>query len=159
MTKYHGINRGCMLAHSLYDTPINLTSSQDISEYYSVGHDHIETLTEPLVKPDSGSRDISFLFAGSGDGRNLFSAITSMAINGPHFGMVHFTVLDLKPASMARLLIFFSMMAQADDEISKEGPAAMDYFLAMAYLFSCQIIPPFVEVQLQSHIQELITKT
>ncbi|CEJ86330.1 hypothetical protein VHEMI04076 [[Torrubiella] hemipterigena] len=52
---------------------------QDVAEYYAVGHDHTETLTEPFGKTGGTEiPDISFFFAGSGDGRNLFSAITSM---------------------------------------------------------------------------------
>ena len=112
---------------------------------------------------DTVNQDISLFFAGSGDGRNVFSAITSLALTdsasrGSSFGKLHFTVLDVKPAAMARLLIFFNMMFQAESEVSRGLPNAMDYFLAMAYTFSCQIIPPKVESILQSNINELIKR-
>lgn len=128
-----------------------------------MGHDQVEVLTEPIGMTGTGRQDMSICFAGSGDGRNLFAAITAVACGEiekrrPSFKKVHFTVLDLKPAAMARLLILFNMMVQIDDQISNEGPRIADHFLAMAYIFSCQIIPPFVKAKLQSNISELIKK-
>ncbi|KJZ69859.1 hypothetical protein HIM_10759 [Hirsutella minnesotensis 3608] len=136
---------------------------QDVPEYYCVGHDQVEPLTEPLGMTGTGRPHISFFFAGSGDGRNLFSAITTMAcreaeMRRPCFRKLHFTVLDLKPAALARVLIFFNMMVRVDTKISEEVPNATDYFLAMAYIFSCQVIPPFVEAKLQRNIRELIKR-
>ncbi|KJZ70538.1 hypothetical protein HIM_10082 [Hirsutella minnesotensis 3608] len=136
---------------------------QDVPEYYCVGHDQVEPLTESFGTTGTERPDISFFFAGSGDGRNVFSGITSMAykeaeMRRPCFKNLHFTVLDLKPAALARMLIFFNMMVRVDSEISEEVPNAADYFLAMAYIFSCQIIPPFVEAKLQSNIRELIKR-
>ncbi|KAJ3534692.1 hypothetical protein NM208_g7439 [Fusarium decemcellulare] len=136
---------------------------QDIPEYYCVGHDKIEALTEPLGMSGAGRPDISFLFAGSGDGRNLFSTITSMAlkeaeVGRPYFSKLHFTILDLKPAALARVLILFNMMLQVDAEMSEQVPNAKDYFLTMAYIFGCQVIPPFVEDKLQSNITGLIKR-
>ncbi|KAG8417357.1 hypothetical protein J3458_004867 [Metarhizium acridum] len=117
-------------------------SMQDMPEYYCVGHDHIEELTEPLGMTGTRRRDISILFAGCGDGRNLFSAILSIAYKNaesrrPSLRKLHFTVLDLKPAALARLLIFFNMMEQVDTTISGLVPGAMDGYLTMAYVFSC----------------------
>ncbi|KAH8894481.1 hypothetical protein GQ53DRAFT_839555 [Thozetella sp. PMI_491] len=136
---------------------------QDIPEYYCVGHDAIEDLGEPLGLQDTVPSEISFLFAGSGDGRNLFSTITCMLVREVDrdvrtFSKMHATILDLKPAALARVLIIFNMMAQFDVELREGSPTATDCFLDMAYLFSCQIIPPFVEARLQSNIKELITK-
>ncbi|KAF5120465.1 hypothetical protein E5D57_013819 [Metarhizium anisopliae] len=79
-------------------------------------------------------------------------------MQSPLFRKLHFTVLDLKPAALARLLILFRMMVQVGTEISEEVPDAADCFLVMAYIFSCQVIPPFVEVKLQSSIRELIKR-
>lgn len=126
-----------------------------------MGHDQVEILTEKLGTLGNKTEDISFLFAGNGDGRNLFSAITTMLFrdtqkHNPPFEKAHFTILDLKPAALARVLIFFNMMADAVIGYSAKVPGVMDYFLAMAYLFSCQIIPPFVNAQLQVQIKELI---
>lgn len=107
--------------------------------------------------------DVSLFFAGSGDGRNIFSTITSMFLGeaktrGVSFRQLHFTVLDLKPASLARLLIFLTMMDRVGVESSVPNSKPTDCLVAMAYLFSCQVIPPFAEAELQSTIEVLIKK-
>lgn len=76
----------------------------------------------------------------------------------PCFKHLHFTIMDLKPAALARVLIFFHIMARIDTESVESGNNATDTCLAMAYLFCCQVIPPFAEEILQSSIKELIKK-
>lgn len=107
--------------------------------------------------------DISILFAGFGDGRNLFSALITIAcMDGESrlssLSKLHFTVLDLKVAALARLLIFFNMMERVDPAVPDDVSGAKDEYLAMAYLFGCQIIPPFAEAKLQSNIRQLIKR-
>ncbi|EJP61914.1 tetratricopeptide-like protein [Beauveria bassiana ARSEF 2860] len=67
-------------------------------------------------------------------------------------------MLDLKHASIAKALILFNMMHEIDKEMTTKGPHPTDYFLVMAYVFACQIIPPFVQKKLQSNIQDLIER-
>lgn len=134
-----------------------------ILEYFCVGHDRMDLLKEQFGTKGAGSPDISFLFAGSGDGRNVFSAIMGMmlreeATEGPCFGKLHFTLVDLKPAALARVLIFLYMMIRGETEVVQGDPRGDDCFLDMAYLFSCQIIPPWVEARLQTSISELIKR-
>ncbi|EFY95072.2 tetratricopeptide [Metarhizium robertsii ARSEF 23] len=95
---------------------------QDIAEYFCVGHDQLEMLTEPLGMTGDTRPDISILFAGFGDGRNLFSALITIAcMDGESrlssLSKLHFTVLDLKVAALARLLIFFNMMERVDPAV------------------------------------------
>ncbi|GAB0146017.1 hypothetical protein EsHS_00006429 [Epichloe bromicola] len=131
-------------------------------EYFCVGHDGLDFLTEQFGTKGAGRPDISFLFAGSGDGRNVFSAIMGLMLREdatePCFGNLHFTLVDLKPAALAKVLIFFDMMIRGETEVARGDPRGDDCFLDMAYLFSCQIIPPWVEARLQTSISELIKR-
>ncbi|KAM3459848.1 hypothetical protein NHJ6243_006480 [Beauveria neobassiana] len=67
-------------------------------------------------------------------------------------------MLDLKHASIAKVLILFNMMHEIDKEMTTKGPHPTDYFLVMACVFACQIIPPFVQKKLQSNIRDLIDR-
>ncbi|KAJ4159558.1 uncharacterized protein LMH87_008456 [Akanthomyces muscarius] len=42
--------------------------------------------------------------------------------------------------------------------MDEQGPHPTDYFFAMAYVFACQIIPPFVHAKLQNNIKDLIVR-
>lgn len=42
--------------------------------------------------------------------------------------------------------------------MDEKGLHPTDYFLAMAYVFACQIIPPFVQSKLQNNIEDLIAR-
>ncbi|KAG6008119.1 hypothetical protein E4U21_005001 [Claviceps maximensis] len=138
------------------------SSLQDIPEYFCVGHDDVDLFNEDFGEGKPGKNDLSFLFAGSGDGRNAFSAILNMyykelSTKGWCFGKLHLTLLDLKTAALARVLIFFSMMVECAAVKERRGVReAEDHVLDMAYLFSCHIIPPFVAARLQSTISRLI---
>ncbi|KID83991.1 tetratricopeptide [Metarhizium guizhouense ARSEF 977] len=153
-----------VLRRQLFDRiPRYKPCPQDIAEYFCVGHDQLEILTEPLGMTGNKRPDISILFAGFGDGHNLFSALITIAcMDGESrlssLSKLHFTVLDLKVAALARLLIFFNMMERVDPAVPDEVSGAKDEYLAMAYLFGCQIIPPFAEAKLQSNIRELIKR-
>lgn len=139
--------------------------SYNLPEYYPVGHDQTAVLQEPIGFGMTGKeiRDISMLFVGSGDSRHVFSAISSLAFrgeeNGPDsFKHLHVTMLDINPAALARALILFNMMYLLDTEVNEQGPHPTSYFPSMAYIFSCQIIPPFAYVHLQVSIKSLIKR-
>lgn len=85
--------------------------SRDIPEYYTVGHD----APEPLYTRDllaSGRDKISLLFGGIGDARNLFQTLIAIGDDArtgklPKELFFHLTVVDIKPAVIARDLLFF----------------------------------------------------
>ncbi|KAM3512042.1 hypothetical protein MY11210_004302 [Beauveria gryllotalpidicola] len=135
----------------------------NVAEYYPSGHDQAEMLREPFGIDKTGKvLDVSLLFAGCGDARNVYAALASMGVREDdserNFGNLHITMLDLKHAALAKALILFNMMHQIDKEMTTKGPHPTDYFLVMAYVFACQIIPPFVQAKLQSNIQDLIER-
>ncbi|QPH11568.1 hypothetical protein C2857_003367 [Epichloe festucae Fl1] len=138
-------------------------SIKALSEYFCMGHDAVDFFKDHFGTKGAGSPDVSFLFAGSGEGRHVFSAIFGLmlredATERPCFGKLHFTLVDLKPAALAKVLISFDMMIRGETELSQGDPRGHDYFLDMAYLFSCQIVPPWVEARLQTSIRELIKR-
>lgn len=106
--------------------------------------------------------DIPLLFSGCGDARNVYAALASIGLREDdserNFGSLHITMLDLKHAALAKALILFNMMHLVDEEMMTKGPHPTDYFLVMAYVFACQVIPPFVQKKLQSNIQDLIER-
>ncbi|KAM0738037.1 hypothetical protein ACQRIT_007513 [Beauveria bassiana] len=135
----------------------------NVAEYYPSGHDQAELLQEPLEIDKNGKRlDISLLSAGCGDARNVYAALASMGVREDdserNFGHLHITMLDLKHAAIAKTLILFNMMHEIDKEMTTKGPHPTDYFLVMANVFACQIIPPFVQKKLQSNIQDAIER-
>ncbi|KAM3430865.1 hypothetical protein MY4824_007438 [Beauveria thailandica] len=135
----------------------------NVAEYYASGHDDAELFQEPLGTDKNGNMlDISLLFAGCGDARNVYAALASIGLREDdserNFGNLHITMLDLKDAALAKALILFNMMHLVDEEMMTKGPHPTDYFLVMAYVFACQIIPPFVQKKLQSNIQNLIER-
>ncbi len=95
--------------------PLILLASANVAEYYPFGHDQVEYFTEVLGVDAKGNKyNVSMLFAGSGDARNVFAAITSMSFREDDktrsFGHLHITMLDLKHAALAKTLILLNMM-------------------------------------------------
>jgi tetratricopeptide (TPR) repeat protein len=87
---------------------------QSIPEYFTIGHD----MPEPLFSKDlleTGRKKISLLFGGIGDARHLLMSMFSIA--GEKSAMesdklFHFTIVDIKPAVIARDLLLFLMLWQ-----------------------------------------------
>lgn len=69
---------------------------------------------------------------------------------------LHFTLVDLKPASLARILIFLSLLSQLPLTESLGSPASEDATWVMSYLYIGHIVPPFVHEALSQAISDLI---
>ncbi|KAJ6782404.1 hypothetical protein PWT90_10097 [Aphanocladium album] len=137
----------------------------DVAEYFAMGHDQMDPQTESFLGVSAQDSDLSFFFAGSGDGTNVFNAILNVTHKGSEARrkvsrMLHITALDMKPTAIARLLIFFDLIFHVGVQISakrsKSAKVDHDGFVAIAYFFSCQIIPPFAAALIQGSIQGLI---
>ncbi|KAJ3495502.1 hypothetical protein NLG97_g3351 [Lecanicillium saksenae] len=120
---------------------------------------------EPFFDVTAQDSDISLFFAGCGDGRNVLNTIVNIASKEAASRrkvsrLVHITALDLKPATIARLLILLDLILQIGIESSmrqlKPGNADHDGFIAIAYLFSCQVIPPTAAGMCHDSISRLI---
>lgn len=135
---------------------------QNVAEYYPCGHDSAEALVEPFVVPNK-KLDVSFLFAGCGDGRNAYYAMAEMAAhdlqaNSAYFQKLHFTLLDLKPAALARVLILLSTLKEAEELVKQRDEEGINKYACAAYIFSCLTIPAFVHTRMQSTIKSIIQK-
>lgn len=80
-------------------------TSQDVPDYFGPGHDEPESLfTREL---DSSCREepvLSFMLCGVGDARHLFKTIRDYYNTRKNPSQkVHFTILDNKPAVLARV--------------------------------------------------------
>lgn len=119
--------------------------SQDVPDYFGPGHDDAESLfTRQLDSSCCEEPLVSFMLCGVGDARHLFKTIHdyyTMRKNPSQ--KVHFTILDHKPAVLARVLIFLSLMQEAGDPASDRCEASTS-LLPLAYLFCAQLLPPDV---------------
>lgn len=135
----------------------------DIPEYFGMGHDDVgELFSKKQVKAIAARQDnISAMFCGSGDARHVFSTIMLLG-QGLDMGRdkriknMHFTLVDIKPAALAKFLIIIDMLIRfMYMRIMKTGNYR-DVLVVVAYLYTCQIIPPFVLEKLHEHIDNLV---
>lgn len=104
-----------------------LFDSRDVPEYYFVGHDTPEPLFEPSMSRIDRKK-ISLLFGGIGDARHLYMTLIMVGTQVmmrklPKDKSFHFTIVDLKPATIATdLLILLTLdelaRTPSEDEIS-----------------------------------------
>ena len=134
-----------------------------MAEYYPIGHDMAESLFDDALGQSCSSRDsVSLMFCGSGDARHLFStlfvlSLKEMSTRKAVCKDIHITILDLKPAAIARTLIFFEMFVVYAVLKARHTPGAEDAPIVMAYLYAGHVVPAAVNSKLQSHISGLIT--
>ncbi|KAM7222932.1 hypothetical protein V8F06_001488 [Rhypophila decipiens] len=162
-------------------------SLHDVAEYYPVGHDVPDSLLdEPLFKrlglsienmklvpkTNTKDRDVSFLFCGIGDDRHMFATIIGSGAASrnlrPHnstnqqpfkfLKALHITVLDLKPPTLAKLLILLGLFAQyhASKKSNEDVKVRHNLICAMVYIFIAVVYPPFVHDVVQQSLGRLI---
>jgi hypothetical protein len=90
--------------------------SRNIPEYFVVGHDIPETLYDRDLL-ETGRNNISILMAGIGDARHLHHALQLIGVDflfhPPSRDKVfHFTILDHKPAVIARDLVILLILGE-----------------------------------------------
>lgn len=136
---------------------------QDEPEYYPIGHDVPESLFDKrLAAKSRRDSSLSFLMCGIGDARNLWETLNSIVLPDKEFvnqnipKELHFTLVDLKPAALARILILLRLMSQLPTSEELGGQVSQDLTWAMAYLYVGHIVPPFVHATLSKSISDLI---
>lgn len=138
------------------------------ADYFSVGHDVPESqYGETLQKTTKDAEVVSFLFCGIGDARNMFQTMSSYCIAGAKPDQrLHFTILDHKPAVLARDLIIFALL----DEVAQSGFSmhAMGNFSSekyaqvketlsvVSYIYLTQVMPAYAWERLQKTIKRLL---
>ncbi|KAH7631370.1 hypothetical protein B0T09DRAFT_133956 [Sordaria sp. MPI-SDFR-AT-0083] len=81
--------------------------------YYAVGHDEAEQIWDHTIfdltsnPPVPKNKKLSVLYCGFGDARNFFASIirSYLLTHIGHFPEVHYTLLDIKAASLARFMV------------------------------------------------------
>ncbi|KAG8166940.1 hypothetical protein KVR01_002629 [Diaporthe batatas] len=98
---------------------------------------------------------------GIGDARNLWETLTSIVVPDMESLMnenlpkeLHFTLIDLKPAALARILVMLRLMSQLPKGL--KGQETSNLTWTIAYLFVGHVVPPFVHATLSKTILNLI---
>lgn len=133
---------------------------QDFPEYYNVGHDDATPQVDvPLIFMSGPKETLSFLFGGIGDARHLYATLTSIAeaeyslsIDELPRRRWHFTCVELKAKSLARLLVILLLLHRLS-LTNKFSSGKTQRIIATAfYVFVAPVMPPYAYEQLQETI-------
>ncbi|KLU85106.1 hypothetical protein MAPG_04138, partial [Magnaporthiopsis poae ATCC 64411] len=132
----------------------------DEAEYYPAGHDQPEPLTDITPGKDAPKEtDARLMFCGSGDARNVFTTMISYWLLGQIGNSkpnVHITMLDIKPAALARTLVILDMAQHFAIMKFMKTPGHEHALVNMSYLYSSPYLPPFVVEKLKLQLPPLI---
>lgn len=129
-----------------------------------MGHDDVDPIADkPLQDSISAGDEVAFLLCGSGDARHLLGTIIDLfkwkhspsRSKGSQPGSVHFTIVDINAAALARTVVLFDMILRYGYMKFKKMPRIEDALTVMAYAFSSAVIPPFVLDKMMEHIKSL----
>ncbi|EGG07424.1 uncharacterized protein MELLADRAFT_85823 [Melampsora larici-populina 98AG31] len=140
--------------------------------YYPVGHDIPEPLYCPtLRRTTKGAQVVSFMFCGIGDARNMVHTILNYDFYGPKSHesdqRLHLTILDVKPAILARDLILFALLddisltmglsRQEAFQLDQRQPnQLLETLNTASYFYMAQVMPAFAWERIQAIIQRLL---
>ncbi|KAI1412419.1 hypothetical protein F5Y13DRAFT_200068 [Hypoxylon sp. FL1857] len=143
------------LREAILQLPRFKPSIQDEPEYFGPGHDKAESLYTPELEKSAGQDPVlSIMLCGVGDARHFFQTLLRYSEREKGGQKLCVTMIDHKPAVMARILIFFSLLQEAT--VNTESRETI--LLSLSYLYCTQIIPPFVWEMLQETINNLVLK-
>lgn len=150
--------------HSLHVeyAPIDTSSyahSQDLPEYYAMGHDVAEMIIENWYQRlHEADDDVSYLLCGSGDGRHLYHTLSTLYVmddlrrqhEGAGFARVYIAVNDLN--ATAKSLVVFRLLYNYNSCRVDDEPT----MTVVTYVLSSAIVPPHIETELAAVIADLI---
>lgn len=138
------------------------------ADYFSVGHDVPESqYGKTLRETTKEAKVVSFLFCGISDARNMFQTMASYCLVGSKPDQrLHCTILDHKPAVLARDLIIFALL----DEVAQTGlslhalsslnpekhPQVKETLSVVSYIYLTQVMPAYAWERLQKTIKRLL---
>ncbi|EGG03340.1 uncharacterized protein MELLADRAFT_65695 [Melampsora larici-populina 98AG31] len=147
----------------------NLTNDRS---YYPSGHDTPESLYgRTLRRTTKKAPVVSFMFCGIGDARNLLQTMMDYHLNGPSSHQsdqrLHLTILDFKPAILARDLILFLLLDdislnlgisnQKKYMLGKQRACNLTELLTtVSYFYITQVMPAYALKNIQAIIQRLL---
>lgn len=116
---------------------------------------------DDLLDTATGRGELALMFCGSGDARHVLSTLVDLGARegfgkNPAFRNVHITLLDLKPASLARNLVFFDMVVQHTFTKLTKKRSDEEGMIDMAYLYAGAVLPPSVAARLRNHLDRLV---
>lgn len=130
-----------------------------MGEYYPIGHDTPESLYDVALA--SSTRPITaFLYGGIGDARNLFQSLVKIAAQDrkvkendrKHY---HFTIVDIKAASIARNIVVLFLLSDLGELSGDESEMKKsNILLCVFYTYLSAIMPG----QLYDMLQDTIAK-
>ncbi|KAI1076526.1 hypothetical protein F5B20DRAFT_555437 [Whalleya microplaca] len=142
-----------ILRKRLLQLPRLRPSMQDEPDYFGPGNDEAEPqYTTALGRSAHEDPVLGIMFCGIGDARHLFQTLLRFTSAKNESRSLHLTMLDHKPAVLARDLIFFSLLQEA----TRNQDSSDVLLLSLSYLYCTQIIPPFVWQKLQETICTLL---
>ncbi|KAF9480632.1 hypothetical protein BDN70DRAFT_877325 [Pholiota conissans] len=156
--------------------PIFKAPIEPVLEYFRFGHDPVQSLLNGLYNsttdnyrldtPQNADKtDWSFVFGGSGDCRHVFGTLIHLADFARRQGKsknvnVHMTLLDIHPATLARLAIMLSILQQIIEARKKNNVTkVVELHATIFYLFTTMLMPDYCRQILidtaKSLVQEL----
>ncbi|KAF8968714.1 hypothetical protein BDZ97DRAFT_2056141 [Flammula alnicola] len=141
-------------------TPIFKSPCDPTLEFFTFGHDEVQSLMKgingssfddycldsPVYKDQ---QDWTFLFGGSGDGRHAFGTLMHLADMAHKTGTldpitVHMTLMDVHPASLARIIIVLALLRQIlEARLSKDNARRLELYTTLFYLYTSMLMPNY----------------
>lgn len=120
-----------------------------------MGHDDAQTLIGPKTISASAN-DVACLFCGIGDARNLFATIAWAGlgeVRNPSSRRYHFTIVDIKPAVLARDLLMFRLLFDLSTESEMKKRETL---VTLSYVFGAQVMPKWTFDRLQTGLSVVL---
>lgn len=145
----------------LKDIPRYRPSTFNAPENFSVGHDTVTSLFEPITietfKPDL--KEVSFFFGGVGDARNVLQTLIDIANQEKTKKVVQrsyrVTVNDIARCAIARNLIVWILLDDLSEANSESNEASM-LLNTIFFIHISTMMPPYAFNQLNSTIDHAL---
>ncbi|KAF8970584.1 hypothetical protein BDZ97DRAFT_1753793 [Flammula alnicola] len=144
----------------LRTTPIFKSPCDPTLEFFTFGHDEVQSLMKgingsscddycldsPVYKDQ---QDWTFLFGGAGDGRHAFGTLVHLADMANKTGTldpitVHMTLVDVHPASLARIIIVLALLRQIlEVRLSEDKTRRLELYTSLFYLYTSMLMPSY----------------
>ncbi|EGF98561.1 uncharacterized protein MELLADRAFT_113407 [Melampsora larici-populina 98AG31] len=134
--------------------------------YYACGHDVPESQYGQTLRGTTKETEVaSFMFCGVGDARNMLQTMIHYHFEGPQSSesnqRLHFTILDIKPATIARDLILFVLLDDISHAmgLTDEHTMSQELFETISvasYLYATHVMPAYAWDRIQAVIERLL---
>lgn len=129
--------------------------------YFACGHDIPESQYGSTLQETTKDADVvSIMFCGIGDARNMLQTMVHYFMEGPQSSesdqRLHFTILDFKPAILARDLILFSLLDDIALAIDSQDPSLFEMLSVGGYFYATQVMPAYASNRIEAIIKRLL---